>query len=179
MTESAKTIVINLSILGELENGIKLNTREKHFTLDQFTWYQGFQRLMRRDDRKVTYEKISFLIRNTQELVLNRPEEFTPFIGDIKNIRPILEKAKTGLKNLQDTYEEDKTFTCEIDVEISSLARLLNALAERKEKLLDSPRSSRPKTPIPIPIRRRPSTPRKNGIRTEFVTNLLGGSMII
>jgi hypothetical protein len=136
MTESAKTIVINLSILGELENGIKLNTREKHFTLDQITWYQGLQRLMRRDDRKVTYEKISFLIRNTQELVLNRPEEFTPFIGEIINIKPILEKAKTGLKSLKDTYEDDKTFSCEINVEMSSLVRLLTTLTENEDKLL-------------------------------------------
>ena len=85
-------------------------------------------------------KKISYLIKATQDCIAKSPGLFEPFIGSLKNLRPILEKAKIGLKNLKDTYSDDKTFTCEIDIEISSIDRLLSsdALVEKVEKIEES-----------------------------------------
>lgn len=137
----AKTLIINLKTLGNLERGIKLNTREKYFTLDDFNWYQGAKRFYRRDDRTVTYEKISFLIRNISELI-NGSDGYK-FLGrssqdDLKKYMvPILKRARGGLGHLQATYEDDKTFVNQIDVEISIIQRLIENSEDRSDNNIE------------------------------------------
>ncbi len=126
-----KTIVINLTILGQITTGIKLNTREKYFTLDNLNWYQGMKRLYRRDDRNVTCEKISLLIKQFEEIMnledktsigYKNQEEFN------YQLKPIIENAITGLSYLKNTYEDDKTFIAQIDFELNILNRILGHL---------------------------------------------------
>lgn len=117
---SEKTHIINLKILGQIESGIKLNTREKYFTLDTSIWSQGLRRLYRGDNRKATYEKISDLVQNIGELIEERvngqdAEEFKAYIS------PIIEQAIKGLNSLIDTYVEDKTFVSQMEVEVTEL----------------------------------------------------------
>lgn len=121
---SEKTHIINLKILGQIESGIKLNTREKYFTLDTSIWSQGLRRLYRGDNRKATYEKISDLVQNIGEIIDERvnssdKDEFKQYIS------PIIEQAIKGLTSLIDTYIEDKTFVSQIEVEITELKKYL------------------------------------------------------
>jgi hypothetical protein len=123
-----KTLVVNLKIIGNLDTGVKINTRNKFFILDPINWYQGLYRGYRRDDRNVTAEKISSLIRETSELFSDKfnvesvgyqtIEEFYVYIG------PIIKNAIKGLQFLKLTYETDKTFVAQIEIEIDSLVRL-------------------------------------------------------
>jgi hypothetical protein len=135
-----KTLIINLKIIGSLDSGIKLNTREKYFTLDNVNWYQGLRRFYRRDDRSVTYEKISYLIRNVQDLLQSLTDG--PRSLGLENetqlreyLSPILEDAQRGLRSLQLTYEEDKTFTSQIDVEIATIDRILGPNRPNRPKI--------------------------------------------
>lgn len=124
-TSKSRMAIINLKILGELKNGVKLNTHEKYFTLDDTHWYQPLRRLYRGDNRNLAYEKISELVSNIQEL-FDQPNTLDMTQDEFKIfIIPILEQAKKGLLSLKDTYHDDKTFTAQIDVEISTLGRMI------------------------------------------------------
>ena len=148
----AKTLIINLKVLGELDKGVKLNTREKYFTLDNITWYQGLKRFYRRDDRSVTYEKISYLIRNIQDLANNCTDGPRSLglenIGELcAYLNPVLEKSKIGLRSLQNTYEEDKTFVNQIDVEISSIDRLIEYNTRKENEFSKRNNTTDPNVP--------------------------------
>lgn len=122
----SRIIIVNIKILGELKNGVKLNTREKHFALDDVGFLQAFKRLYRVDSRESTYEKISELVKDVQEL-FNRSKILDMEKDEfIKYIIKDLIKAKKGLLSLKDTYSEDKTFISQIDIEISALGRLID-----------------------------------------------------
>ena len=75
--EDLKSIIINLKVVGQLEKGSKLNTREKFFFIDEKSWSQGMKRMYRQDDRNETYEKISLLIQ---------------FVGNIRKIHKFINK---------------------------------------------------------------------------------------
>ena len=130
-----KITIINLKILGELCQGVKLNTRERYFTLDDTTWYQGVYRTWRGDSRQLTYEKINELISDTRELIntyqstgktddnnINNIGDFESYMNDILN------NAIKGLRSLMETYNEDKTFISQLCVELEILTNLLNNL---------------------------------------------------
>ena len=126
-----KTILINLKVLGSLETGMKLNTREKNFIIDDITWWQSAARLYRRDSRDVTYEKLVELIGslssilsskdgNSQILAMNY-KSIEDFVLNLKNI---LLKAIEGLKKLKETYILDVTFVSQLEIEIENLKRI-------------------------------------------------------
>jgi hypothetical protein len=128
-SDKSKTTIINLKILGELEMGVKLNTRERYFTLDDTTWYQGLNRKWRGDTRDSTYEKVSQLVTETKELLESNEPNLENTIEEFVNFMvPIIDKAKKGLRSLQETYTADKTFISQIDLEISVLERIIQKL---------------------------------------------------
>lgn len=125
--EKSKKIVINLKLLGELEMGVKLNTRENYFSIDDTRWDQGARRMWRGDSRNSTYEKVSELVSETKQMLeteikKNNNDEFKQFMI------PILEKASKGLRSLKDTYTSDKTFLSKIDLEIETMERIIKRL---------------------------------------------------
>jgi len=120
----SKKIVINLKLLGELEMGVKLNTRENFFSIDDTRWDQGARRMWRGDSRNSSYEKISELVSETKNLLEEQKEsdEFKKFMI------PILKNATKGLRSLKDTYSSDKTFLSKIDLEIETMERIIKQL---------------------------------------------------
>ena len=129
----SRITIINIKILGELKNGVKLNTREKHFALDDVGLFQSLKRLYRVDSRESTYEKISELVKDVHVL-FNKPKSLDMERDEfIKFVSKDLIKAKKGLLSLKDTYHDDKTFTAQIDVEIGSLGRLIDKNIDNKQ----------------------------------------------
>ena len=128
----SKSILINLKILGELEIGVKLNTRERYFELDDPSWYQGARRKWRGDTKQSAYEKISELILDTKEMLENSTTDPSSLENSLEEFNafmvPILEKASKGLRSLQETYSYDKTFISQIDLEINVLERMIQKL---------------------------------------------------
>lgn len=120
----SKKIVINLKLLGELEMGVKLNTRENFFSIDDTRWDQGVRRTWRGDSRNSTYEKISELVSESKNLLEEQKDndEFKEFMI------PILKNAVKGLSSLKDTYSSDKTFLSKIDLEIETMERMVKRL---------------------------------------------------
>ena len=117
-----KTLIINLKILGQIDTGMKINTQQQYFTLDDKR-FQNFTRWYRTDNRHYTYEKISNLVENLSRLY---SEEKQPPVGYTnENFKEILENAVTGLCKLKTTYMDDKTFVSMLEVEIDLLNRIV------------------------------------------------------
>jgi hypothetical protein len=141
-----KSLIINLKIIGHLKTGVKLNAREKFFELDDINWYQGLFRLYRRDDRTVTYEKITFLIKDLSELILLEDKKLHDTTGNMfKNrlefngyIFPILSEAINGLKTLTTTYKDDETFIAQLELELDRLIRISYLVRPEKLSIGDS-----------------------------------------
>jgi hypothetical protein len=131
-----KTVLINLTILGQITTGTKLNTREKYFTLDINNWSQGLKRLYRRDDRNVTYEKISLLIKQVEELVKMSDKNNIGYTEEefYQELVPIITSTVTGLEYLKNTYDDDRTFVAQIDYEVNILNRILNKISDKEKE---------------------------------------------
>jgi hypothetical protein len=122
-----KEIIVNLIVLGKLDTGMKLNTRSKDFVIDDYNWYQGISRLWRRDDRSVTTDKISQLVKETAETIefiqKNNEESIT-----IEKLDGYIEGAIKGLNNLMTTYADDVTTCAKLEVEIETLTKIKNKI---------------------------------------------------
>lgn len=134
-----KSLIINLKIIGKINSGEKLNTRNKYFTIDQASILQGPLRAYRRDDRNVTCEKIAILVKEVHELIestdMNKVKSFgfEDETDDFNEyMKPIIEDAVKGLSNLKITYEKDNTFLAQMDLEIDNLVRLANKIKIKK-----------------------------------------------
>lgn len=120
-----KTMIINLKILGQLDTGMKINTQNQYFTIDDKR-IQNITRWYRTDNRRYTYEKISKLV---EDLGRFYDTEKQPPVGYTnENFREILENAITGLEKLKGTYIEDKTIVSMFEVEIDLLGRILSKI---------------------------------------------------
>jgi hypothetical protein len=118
-----KTMIVNLTVIGSISAGDKLNTKDKYFQLDHNNLYQGILRFYHREDRNMTINAINALIKNVQEYI-DMKKEFE----DIEYVIPLITKAITGLEILRTTYELDITFVAEIDLEINYLKKILKSI---------------------------------------------------
>lgn len=130
-----KQIIVNLIILGQLDTGMKLNTRGDSFELDEYNWYQGFTRLIRRgEDRNITVKKIEILVKDTSVLVNSIISGETPEdIITLFKIREYIEQGITGLTKLKETYACDKTTWAKLGFEIESLEKLRATIPDSKK----------------------------------------------
>jgi len=129
-----KQIIVNLIILGQLDTGMKLNTRNKSFELDEYNWYQGFTRLVRRDDRNITVDKIEILVKDTTALVNSIISgETSEEIITLHKIREYIEQGISGITKLRETYAYDKTTWAKLGFEIESLEKLRATIPDSKK----------------------------------------------
>lgn len=126
-----KHLLINLRVLGLLEKGVKLNTRDKFFTIDPVSLIQGLKRFYRKDDRTFSYEKISTLVSELQQYINKCSPDQYEIIG------PIILKAQKGLETLKETYEDDKTFVSQMEFEISNFNVILKKIGYEEEVIVE------------------------------------------
>ncbi len=113
-----KTIVINLSVLGKIDSGCKINTRGKYFELHHKTIYQSIVRFVYKEDRSMTISKLESLLNCVSEFVLNQ-KNLSDYLANL------IEHAILGLNILKQTYESDITFSSELELVRNNLQELL------------------------------------------------------
>jgi hypothetical protein len=127
-----KNTLVNLKIIGQLDNNMKLNTRNKIFIIDENTWTQGLYRLARRDDRECTLREIGLLIRDVSCIVnsLNENESIYEISED--ELNEYIQNGITGLNKLRETYNLDKTTTARLEYEIETLEKIRKSMIKSK-----------------------------------------------
>jgi len=137
-------LIIDLKVISKIGPGTKINTKEKYLELDDTTWWQGALRWYRGDSRQTSSDKIHTTINSCSTIInlaiqdLNEklsiplpmyldstPEDFLEIM--LTNLK----SAKIGLENLKDTYIHDITLSSKIEMDISSINRMIN-LIEKK-----------------------------------------------
>jgi len=137
-------LIIDLKVISKIGPGTKINTKEKYLELDDTTWWQGALRWYREDSRQTSSDKIHTTINSCSTIInlaiqdLNEklsiplpmyldstPEDFLEIM--LTNLK----SAKIGLENLKDTYIHDITLSSKIEMDISSINRMIN-LIEKK-----------------------------------------------
>jgi hypothetical protein len=119
---SIDTLVVNLKILSELREGMKLNCSEKYLRIDASQeshnynkgWYNeimfqmnGILRSMRGDSRINTVERLSHMINYSHTLLLT-PNMLGPPVT-VQCLKDHIRGAIPGVVHLLKTYENDFT----------------------------------------------------------------------
>jgi len=136
-TKNAMNIlIVNLKILGRVEVGSKLISKGTYLIIDPIKWYQPIVRkLWHHEDRTYSYNKISNMVKEIYELLDDKKSyTYLRFTGEnemYNHLVPILERAKSGLINLKDTYQDDKTFSEQLDTEINNVHYIIVEIKKR------------------------------------------------
>jgi hypothetical protein len=137
LNDSYKNMIIDLKVISKLKVSNKLNTTKKNLIIDDnYKLLQPFVRYYRQDNKELTYNKIKSLIKDVQQFMENIEVDYVTLKYDssdelYKELLLVLEESKTGLLNLRETYETDTTFVPQLDIEISSLIRIIKKLKNK------------------------------------------------
>jgi hypothetical protein len=140
-SECVENLMINLRVIGKIEPGFKINTKETHLELDNTTQWQFLLRWYRGDSRYTTIGKIHSIITNSSHIINQAINDFTDKIfspmemylnntpeGFLKIMLNILLDTEIGLKNLRDTYKQYITTSSKLEMEIESTNRQINSI---------------------------------------------------
>ena len=138
-----KNTIVNLIILGQLDTGMKLNTRGKIFVLDDYNLYQGIFRFIRRDDRNITLEKLELLVKDVKTIVetlndaLNNDNQNNTNTVDyeitLEKMKEHIGQGLSGLYKLRETYIDDKTMWARLNFEIGTLEQINESIKVKTE----------------------------------------------
>ena len=139
--ECTKRLMVDLRTLGKIEEGKKINTKEKYLSSDDTTFFQPLWRWYRGDSRISTGNKIEKILTCSANLVekatadINSghddPKEIYLKISPSKfldDIRVVLVQADRGVKNLRDTYVQDDTISSKLEMHIQTLGRQIEII---------------------------------------------------
>ena len=132
ITEQKNDILINLKVIGQIGPGDKINTKKKHFDIDNTSWYQSFLRLYRGDPLECSINQVHYLINEANNLITVAIKSTQTFITSetdeffYKNFSPneflkmlwgerIIHNALTGVENFKDTYNNDSNITSRLE----------------------------------------------------------------
>ena len=145
-------LFINLKVLSKTEEGQKLYTKDEYLTLDDGTSYkQTIMRWIYGEDRVRTLDKIQEVVRNAigcgqnainSELILRAHNEKDITVHELreweaerdkfaqmdnynllKSLSSEMKGALNGIRKLQSTYNDDKTLSSKLELEIELLER--------------------------------------------------------
>ena len=145
-------LFINLKVLSKIEEGQKLYTKDEYLMLDDGTTYkQTLLRWWFGEDRIRTLDKIQEVVRNAigcgqnainSELILNAHNDKDITVHELRNweaerdkfsqmdnynllksLSSEMERALDGIKKLQSTYDDDKTLSSKLELELELLQR--------------------------------------------------------
>lgn len=135
--DDLKTLIVNLKILGSIEVGTKLSTRDRIFEL---SFPSIPQTLLRKfyycENRNLSLEKIINIVKDLRKLMEYEDTSHLPYaVLNFKNkeefneyIKPIIKQTIVGLTNMRETYSDDKTYVAKLDLEIQTIERMLKTI---------------------------------------------------
>lgn len=124
-----KEIISKLKFIGKLEKGEKINV--KHMFVQPEGILTSISRtIINRSNRKETIEFISKTIEKSVKIIqlFSLHNEPNPTVQIRQNIIEDLDRAKRGLINLKDTYNDDVKFCCDIDTILEQVDAYLTKL---------------------------------------------------
>lgn len=146
--ECTKKLMVDLRTLGKIEEGKKINTKEKYISSDESTFFQFAWRWYRGDSRIATGNKIESILTCSSNLIEqakqdldsndDEPKELflktkpSQFLDDI---RSVLIQANKGVRHLRDTYIQDDTISSKLEMHIQTLDRqveIINDILKNK-----------------------------------------------
>jgi hypothetical protein len=141
--ECTKNLLVDLRTLGKIEEGKKINTKEKYISSDDTTFLQPLWRWYRGDSRISTGNKIEKVLTCSSNLIEKAVMDVNNGYDDPKDIyikippskflddiRVVLVQANAGVKNLRDTYVQDDTISSKLEMHIQTLGRQIEIINE-------------------------------------------------
>lgn len=136
-----------MKVIGKIQEGQKINTKNKYIELDDTTFLQPLWRFIRGDSRISMETHIHDTINASNNLIQravidienkdNKPKGIylnrTP-INFLLYFENVLEDFEKGIKNLRDTYIQDNTLSSKLEIEINNIINQKYEISEIKKK---------------------------------------------
>ena len=155
MQSEAERVLRNLTILGSISHNDKLNTNEETFSIYVPTVLRGLARSWYSEKRNSNLQKIQdtmryaiqFIQNTSQDIINDTAESFAKASKEkhCKRMFQTLDKSKTGLANLKQTYRDDVTMHAQLQLimdEIDDFISIVGANTQPQLQFLASSCSS-------------------------------------
>jgi hypothetical protein len=125
-----REIITKLKFIGTFQAGEKIDVN--NLRIEDKTLFTPLKRLFFGEGRDKTFNFLSLTIERSIEIIQNYvlSDRISERIY-CSNLINDLFKAVVGLKNIQETYREDKMFVCNIDILIENVDAKLTEIKER------------------------------------------------
>lgn len=136
-------LLVDLRTLGKIEEGKKINTKEKYISFDDTTVIQPLVRWYRGDSGMSTGNKIQETLNCTTKIIKKAIDDVKNNDKDpkmiyldvppdkfLRDIRDILKKANKGLQNLRDTYIKNESLASKLELQIQIVDRQIEYINE-------------------------------------------------
>jgi hypothetical protein len=125
-----REIITKLKFIGTFQAGEKIDVN--NLRIEDKTLFTPLKRLFFGEGRDKTFNFLSLTIERSIEIIQNYvlSDRISERIY-CSNLINDLFKAVIGLKNIQETYREDKMFVCNIDILIENVDAKLTEIKER------------------------------------------------
>ena len=135
-----KDVMKKLKFIAKIEPGDRINVNSISTTTN--TWFSAIYRSIFKESRAKTYQFLNEVIDRSFELiVLYQDSDKMADRITCSHILEDLHHSVNGLKNLQTTYTDDRSFYCDIDTLIGSIfARLAECYENNKLFMTDDHR---------------------------------------
>jgi hypothetical protein len=119
-------VISRLKFIGRIQADEKLST--DRIQMQPNSWFTTFLRtLSQRDSRKETFRFLSGTVDSAFELInLHKLSPMPSHQQMCIEVGEDLLNAKSGIRNLMETYKADDKFICDLDVLLSSITRRLS-----------------------------------------------------
>jgi hypothetical protein len=143
-----KDIIKNLKFISTLEAGEKVDVR--NLKIEQNNFFTPLRRMISGESRDTTLKFISNTIDRSFEII--NSYVYSEKISEKKFVTNIvidLYKTIKGLKNIQNTYQDDKAFCCNIEIMIEDIYSKMNEFEDRHPFIKDYIMAVKNKEDIP------------------------------
>ncbi len=130
-----REIITKLKFIGTFQPGEKIDVN--NLRIEDKTLFTPLKRLFFGEGRDKTFNFLSLTIERSIEIIQNYvlSDRISERIY-CSNLINDLFKAVIGLKNIQETYREDKMFVCNIDILIENVDAKLTEIKERFPEIM-------------------------------------------
>ena len=130
-----REIITKLKFIGTFQPGEKIDVN--NLRIEDKTLFTPLKRLFFGEGRDKTFNFLSLTIERSIEIIQNYvlSDRISERIY-CSNLINDLFKAVVGLKNIQETYREDKMFVCNIDILIENVDAKLTEIKERYPEIM-------------------------------------------
>ena len=130
-----REIITKLKFIGTFQPGEKIDVN--NLRIEDKTLFTPLKRLFFGEGRDKTFNFLSLTIERSIEIIQNYvlSDRISERIY-CSNLINDLFKAVVGLKNIQETYRDDKMFVCNIDILIENVDAKLTEIKERYPEIM-------------------------------------------